>query len=154
MLRGLVIGVVLLAVMTSGAHARTTSLVKVERTPTDQVTQQTPINETNGTVINQTTPNYQLNNTGNSTYVIRIGNGSGRMVTVLNLSMFANLPDAGALRFRSYGLVNETRIVTVEVGIGFKGIGDIWTFLTNPFTRFGIEAQTSLRLPFLNVADK
>ncbi|MFB6149125.1 MAG: hypothetical protein ABEJ48_05615 [Halobacteriales archaeon] len=150
MRRGVLIGILLVAAVTTGVDARTDPQPSAEQSPPAPATQQTPMNETNWTVINQTAPNYRLNNTGNSTYVIRIGNGTGRMVTVLNLSLFGNLPNAGAFRFRSYGFVNGTRIVAVEIGIAFEGIGDLWSFFTNPFSRFGIEAQTSLRLPFLN----
>lgn len=161
MLRGVLIGLLVIAAGPATVSASVAPQPAADRHPDRQVTHQTPVNETvendtvadNGTVLNQTNPNYRLNATGNHTYRISIGNGSGRMVVILNLSIFGNLPNAGTLGFRSYGFVDNERIIAVEFGIGFMGIGDIWSFFTNPFSRFGIEAQTTLHLPFLDTSD-
>ncbi|MFB6149012.1 MAG: hypothetical protein ABEJ48_05045 [Halobacteriales archaeon] len=110
----------------------------------------TPTNET--ATYNQTASDIQLNQTGNSTYRIAIGNGSARMVVLLDLSLFTHPIQGGTLAFASIGRLSGTPIINVRLGLNYAGITNIGSFLSNPLDGFSITGHTKLRFPFFEDA--
>ena len=91
----------------------------------------------------------RLNRTGESTVTVRVGEDDARMRIVVDFSLFSNMPAPGRLEFSTAGMLAGERVVAVEMGLSFLGVGDPLTFLGNPFSRFAVDAHSELSLPFL-----
>lgn len=90
-----------------------------------------------------------VNRTGESTVRIRAGGEDAHLLITLDLSLFTGMPGPGRLGFASSGLLAGERVVGVELGLRFLGVGNPLTFLGNPSSRFTVEAHSELSLPFL-----
>ncbi|PSP82349.1 hypothetical protein BRC83_09480 [Halobacteriales archaeon QS_1_68_17] len=87
---------------------------------------------------------------GDHTYLIEVGDKETQLGVLLNLSFFMNLPGPGTLRFASYGLLDDQRIVAVSIALDFEGTGDLPSFFGDPLSRFQVKNEFSLQLPLLN----
>jgi hypothetical protein len=87
---------------------------------------------------------------GDHTYLIEVGDKETQLGVLLNLSFFMNLPGPGTLRFASYGLLDDQRIVAVSIMLDFEGTGDLPSFFGDPLSRFQVQNEFSLQLPLLN----
>lgn len=96
-----------------------------------------------------TAPAPRLNRTGESTVRIGVGGGDARMVILVETTALANAPGPGRLRFASIGLLDQERVVTVDLALRFVGVGDPLTFLSDPSSRFHLQVSSTLSLPFM-----
>lgn len=147
---GLVLLVVATVLVTPTAAAEAWSAPRLDHSenttsPPSHDVRPTPVPVENGS---ETAP--VVNRTNESTVLIRIGDADARMRIEVDLSLFADLPAPGRLGFASAGLLAGERVVGVEFGVRFLGVGDPLTFVGNPFSRFTVEARSDLSLPFLS----
>ncbi|QIB73481.1 hypothetical protein GL213_11630 [Halogeometricum borinquense] len=76
-------------------------------------------------------------------------NGPGIAVTI-HTSLFTNLGGAGALGIEARGSALNSTIIGLQTGVVFDGVGSADSFLSNPFSRFGILYDYSFQLPMFS----
>lgn len=146
---GILLLVVVTVIATPTAAAEDWSVPRLDHGYDTTSPQSPDVRPTPSPAENSTETTPVVNRTNESTVLIRIGDADARMRIEVDLSLFADLPAPGRLGFASAGLLAGERVVGVELGVRFLGVGDPLTFVGNPFSRFTVEARTDLSLPFL-----
>jgi len=74
------------------------------------------------------------------------GEGAGIDLVVF-LSVFENLGGEGGFGMEASGSIGNDSIVQLRAGVAFDGVGPAAAFLSNPFSRFSVVYDYSMRLP-------
>ncbi|MFC7128809.1 DUF7332 family protein [Haloferax chudinovii] len=74
------------------------------------------------------------------------GEGAGIDLAVF-LSVFENLGGEGGFGMEASGSIGNDSIVQLRAGVAFDGVGPAAAFLSNPFSRFSVVYDYSMRLP-------